>query len=160
RVYDEPGGAGVRVDSGVRVGTVVGTAYDPLLAKVIAHGPDRATAIDRLDRALATLRIAGVATNAAFTRALLARSDVRAGEQDRALRAPALGEPAAPPPADLLAAAVLVAAGTANPPGPWRRALEEHGEARVAAGTVTVGERTWSGAEIRRDGDSAFVTLD
>jgi len=160
RVYAEPTGAGVRVDSGVRAGTEVGTDYDPLLAKVIAHGPDRATAIDRLDRALATFAIAGIATNAAFTRALLARDDVRAGDQDTGLLERVLAELATPPPDDLLAAAVLVAAGTAHPPGPWRRALADHGEARVSPGTVTVGARTWSGAEIRRDGDFARVTLD
>ena len=143
-------------------GTEIGTAYDPLLAKVIAHGPDRATAIDRLDRALATYAIAGVTTNAAFTRALLARDDVRDGELDTGLLERVLDSLATPPPDDLLAAAVLVAAGTADPPGPWRRALEDYGEARVAAGTVTVGEHTWSGAAIRRDGDgaSARVTLD
>ncbi|HET9094472.1 MAG TPA: biotin carboxylase N-terminal domain-containing protein, partial [Solirubrobacteraceae bacterium] len=73
RAYREPEGPGVRVDSGVREGTEVGTAYDPMLAKVIAHGPDRETALQRLDRALATLEVVGVSTNAAFTRALLAR---------------------------------------------------------------------------------------
>jgi acetyl-CoA/propionyl-CoA carboxylase, biotin carboxylase, biotin carboxyl carrier protein len=160
RVYAEPVGAGVRVDSGVRAGTEVGTDYDPMLAKVIAHGPDRATAIDRLDRALQTFAIAGIATNAAFTRALLARDDVRAGQQDTGLLERVLSELATPAPDDLLAAAILVAAGTADPPGPWRRALEDHGEARVGGGTVTVGERAWTGAAIRRDGAVAHVTLD
>jgi acetyl-CoA/propionyl-CoA carboxylase biotin carboxyl carrier protein len=149
RVYGEPGGEGVRVDSGVRAGSVVGTSYDPMLAKVIAHGPDRATALDRLDRALAQLAVAGVTTNAAFTRALLDRHDVRAGEMDTTLLERVLEELAIAPPADLLAAAMLAAAGTATPAGPWRRALAEHGEARVAHGTVTVGEHTWEGAAIR-----------
>ncbi len=134
--------------------------YDPMLAKVIAHGPDRATAIDRLDRALATYAIAGVTTNAAFTRALLARDDVRAGEQDTGLLERVLHELATPVPDDLAAAAVLAAAGSARPAGPWRRALEDHGEARVHDGTVTIGERVWNGAAIRLDGDHAHVTLD
>ena len=51
-VYREPAEPGVRVDSGIRAGTEVGTAYDPMLAKVIAHGADRATALRRLARAL------------------------------------------------------------------------------------------------------------
>ena len=44
----EPSGTGVRVDSGLFTGTVVGSDYDPMLAKVIAHGRDRADAIARL----------------------------------------------------------------------------------------------------------------
>jgi acetyl-CoA/propionyl-CoA carboxylase biotin carboxyl carrier protein len=149
RVYREPDGAGVRVDSGVRAGSVVGTSYDPMLAKVVAHGPDRATALDRLDRALATFVLAGVTTNAAFTRALLARADVRAGEQDTGLLERVLADLPLAPPEDLVPAAMVAAAGTATPAGPWRRALDGHGEARVAAGAVTVGDRTWDGAALR-----------
>jgi len=147
RVYREPSGPGVRVDSGVREGVEVGTSFDPLLAKVIAHGPDRDVALDRLDRALATFALAGVTTNAAFTRTLLQRDDVRAGELDTGLLERVLDETpdaelAAPD--DLAAAAMVVAAGTATPAGPWRRALIDFGEARVEDGRVTVGERTWS----------------
>jgi acetyl-CoA/propionyl-CoA carboxylase biotin carboxyl carrier protein len=128
-----------------------------MLAKVIAWGEDRALALDRLDRALATFALAGVTTNAAFTRALLARDDVRAGEMDTNLLERVLEELAVGPPDDLLAAAALAAAGTATPAGPWRRALADGlGEARVAGGTVTVGDATWHGAAI--DGDR--VTLD
>ncbi|MCW2993122.1 MAG: ATP-grasp protein, partial [Conexibacter sp.] len=107
RVYREPSGEGVRVDSGIRLGSVVGTAYDPMLAKVIGFGPDRATALDRLDRALASFALAGITTNAAFTRALLAREDVRAGEQDTGLLERVLAELAVAPPEDLVAAAVV-----------------------------------------------------
>ena len=141
-VYREPVGPGVRVDSGIRAGSVVGTSYDPMLAKVIAHGPDRATALARLDRALASFAIAGVTTNAAFSRALLTRADVRAGEQDTGLLERILAEPPAPP-EDLVAAAMVAAAGSARPDGPWRRALDGHGEARVGEGRVSVGERSW-----------------
>src|SRR5690606_18398314 len=49
----EPSGAHVRVDSGLRRGTVVTSHYDPMLAKVIAWGPDRTSALRRLERALA-----------------------------------------------------------------------------------------------------------
>jgi acetyl-CoA/propionyl-CoA carboxylase biotin carboxyl carrier protein len=155
RVYREPAGDGVRVDSGVRRGSVVGTSYDPMLAKVIAYGPDRATALDRLDRALATFALAGVTTNAAFSRALIARDDVRAGEQDTGLLERVLSDLAVDPPDDLVAAAVLAAAGTAHPAGPWRRALAGHGEARVAGGTVGIGDRTWPDASIRPAVDAA-----
>jgi acetyl-CoA/propionyl-CoA carboxylase biotin carboxyl carrier protein len=152
RVYREP--PGVRTDSGVRAGSEVGTEYDPLLAKVIAHGADRATALARLDRALAGFDLVGVTTNAAFTRALLAREDVRAGALDTGLLERALAELDAAPPADLVPAAMLAAAGSARPPGPWRRALAAHGEARVGDGGVSVGGRRWEGA-IRHGADGA-----
>jgi acetyl-CoA/propionyl-CoA carboxylase, biotin carboxylase, biotin carboxyl carrier protein len=151
--------AGARVDSGVRAGSVVGTEYDPMLGKVIAHGPDRTTALRRLDRALAELELLGVATNAAFTRALLAREDVRAGELDTGLLERVLTDLDATPPDDLLPAAALVAAGTAAPPGPWRRRFEA-GEARVGDGEVRVGERTWH-ADVRHlDGAGWRIALD
>jgi acetyl-CoA/propionyl-CoA carboxylase biotin carboxyl carrier protein len=146
RRYVEPVGPGVRVDSGVSEGTTVGTSYDPLLAKVIAHGPDRATALGRLDRALAGFELLGVATNAAFTRDLLKREDVRAGEQDTGLLERVLAEPATAPPEDLLPAAAVAAAGTARPAGPWRRALTAHGDVRVHGGTVWAGGRSWPAA--------------
>jgi acetyl-CoA/propionyl-CoA carboxylase biotin carboxyl carrier protein len=149
RVYREPSGPGIRVDSGIRAGSVVGTSYDPMLAKVVAHGPDRATALARLDRALASFAIAGVTTNAAFSRALLARDDVRAGEQDTGLLERVLAELAVAPPEDLAAAAMVAAAGSASPAGPWRRALDGLGEARVGGGRVTIGDRSWAAGEPR-----------
>jgi acetyl-CoA/propionyl-CoA carboxylase biotin carboxyl carrier protein len=160
-VYREPSGPGVRVDSGVRAGAVVGTAYDPMLAKVVAHGPDRPTALRRLDRALATFDLVGVTTNAAFTRALLAREDVRRGELDTGLLERVLSSLDALPPADLLPAAALAAAGTARPAGPWTRRLAGHGEVRVERGTVTAAGRRWEDAGVRFDPDGAArVTLD
>ncbi|HEX5924959.1 MAG TPA: biotin carboxylase N-terminal domain-containing protein [Baekduia sp.] len=161
-VYREPDGPGVRVDSGIRAGSVIGTSYDPMLAKVIAHGPDRATALARLDRALASYAIAGVTTNAAFSRALLARDDVRAGEQDTGLLERVLAELAVAPPEDLAAAAMVAAAGSARPAGPWRRALDGQGEARVGDGRVSVGERSWAAAGPRAASapGEVFITLD
>jgi acetyl-CoA/propionyl-CoA carboxylase biotin carboxyl carrier protein len=81
----EPSGEGVRVDSGVAAGQVIGTDYDPMLAKIIAYGPDRAAALARLDAALARTVVLGVRTNIAFTRALLAQPDVVAGRLDTTL---------------------------------------------------------------------------
>ena len=75
----------MRVDAAVETGSVVGTDYDSMIAKVIAHGPDRATALARLDRALADTAILGLETNVGFLRSLLARDDVRAGEMDTGL---------------------------------------------------------------------------
>jgi acetyl-CoA/propionyl-CoA carboxylase biotin carboxyl carrier protein len=81
----EPHGHGVRVDSGLAGGTVVGSDYDPMLAKVIAHGDDRPSALRTLDRALADTAVLGVTTNVEFLRFLLSDPDVVAGRLDTGL---------------------------------------------------------------------------
>ena len=78
----EPSGEGVRVDSGLRPGTVVGGNYDPMLSKIIAWAPTRDAALTRLDTALAETRVDGVGTNLDFCRFLLAQPRVRSGELD------------------------------------------------------------------------------
>jgi acetyl-CoA/propionyl-CoA carboxylase, biotin carboxylase, biotin carboxyl carrier protein len=80
-----PAGPGVRVDSALAPGVAVTSDYDPMLAKVAAWGPDRATALRRLDAALASTVVLGVGTNVAFLRDLLADPDVRAGHLDTGL---------------------------------------------------------------------------
>jgi len=70
--------SGVRVDSWVETGTEVTTSYDPMLAKVIAYGENRAEALSRLDAALAETRIDGIETNLGLVRAALARPEVLA----------------------------------------------------------------------------------
>ncbi|WP_293238677.1 acetyl/propionyl/methylcrotonyl-CoA carboxylase subunit alpha [Mycolicibacterium sp.] len=81
----EPTGPGVRIDSGLRSGTVVGSDYDPMLAKVIAHGADRAEALRSLDRALGHTAVLGVVTNIDFLRFLLVDPDVAQGRLDTGL---------------------------------------------------------------------------
>ncbi|MFJ8631617.1 acetyl/propionyl/methylcrotonyl-CoA carboxylase subunit alpha [Streptomyces sp. NPDC093568] len=81
----EPQGDGVRTDSGLSEGTEVGSLYDPMLSKVIAYGPDRATALRKLRAALAETVTLGVQTNAGFLRRLLAHPAVVAGELDTGL---------------------------------------------------------------------------
>ncbi|WP_327749112.1 urea carboxylase [Streptomyces europaeiscabiei] len=68
---------GVRVDGWVETGTEVTTSYDPLLAKVVAYGSDRAQALRRLDEALAGTRVDGIETNLGLVRAALADRDFR-----------------------------------------------------------------------------------
>lgn len=161
RRWREPTGAGIRVDAGVAEGTTVGTDFDPMLAKLIAHGPDRATAIGRLDRALGDLQLLGVATNAAFGRALLDRVDVRAGDLDTGLLGRALEEFDRNPPADLLAAGALAlfladTEGLGLAPGPWRRRLEGHGEIRIERGVIS-GAATAKGARAQWSGDGRLL---
>ncbi|HSD78690.1 MAG TPA: biotin carboxylase N-terminal domain-containing protein, partial [Solirubrobacteraceae bacterium] len=71
---------GIRVDAGVEEGDEVGTSYDPLIAKLIAHGSTREDALDRLAAALAETEVAGVVTNLPFLRWLVAHPGLRAGE--------------------------------------------------------------------------------
>ncbi|MEV8566808.1 acetyl/propionyl/methylcrotonyl-CoA carboxylase subunit alpha [Streptomyces sp. NPDC051322] len=81
----EPQGRGVRTDSGLSEGAEVGSRYDPMLSKVIAYGPDRATALRKLRAALADTVTLGVPTNAGFLRRLLAHPAVVAGDLDTGL---------------------------------------------------------------------------
>jgi len=130
-----PGGAGVRIDSGVEQGGAVTAAFDPMIAKLIVHAASREAALDKADAALADFVILGCRTNIAYLRRLLADPDVRAG----AIHTGLIGEKpelAADPAVDgatvraLLAAAALSArpvldAANAVPPlhaaiGGWR----------------------------------------
>jgi acetyl-CoA carboxylase biotin carboxylase subunit len=74
-----PEGTDVRVDTACFPGWTIAPYYDSLLAKVIASGPDRTSALARMRQALAHLRVEGVATTAGFASDLLAHPDVVAG---------------------------------------------------------------------------------
>ena len=76
--------AGVRVDHALESGQVVSTSYDPMLGKVIAHGPDRESARTTLVRALDDTAILGLTTNAGFLRALVAGDEFRDATIDTA----------------------------------------------------------------------------
>jgi acetyl/propionyl-CoA carboxylase alpha subunit len=95
---------GIRVDAGVDEGDEVGVAYDPLIAKLIAHGPTRDEALLRLQDALTETAVEGLTTNLPFLRWLVAHPAVRAGRTTTAF----LSEyaPLSAPPARL-------------PTGPW-----------------------------------------
>ncbi|WP_372352033.1 5-oxoprolinase/urea amidolyase family protein [Streptomyces sp. KL116D] len=76
--------AGVRVDGWIETGTEVTTAYDPMLAKVIAYGGDREHAVARLDEALARTRVDGIETNLGLVRAALAEPSFTAAAHSTA----------------------------------------------------------------------------
>ncbi len=75
-----PAGAGVRWDGGIRPGYEVGLHYDPLLAKLVVHAPDRSGAIRAMRSALHELRIEGVQTTAAFHLEVMDEPDFGAGD--------------------------------------------------------------------------------
>src|SRR5262249_1452006 len=96
-------GPGIRIDSAVEEGDEIGLAYDPMIAKLIAHGRDREEALGLLASALAETHVDGVTTNLPFLRWLVAHPVIRAGEATTAFLAehpplsqPPLVEPAAP----------------------------------------------------------------
>ena len=73
---------GLRCDSGVRSGDVIGVHYDPMLAKLIAHGPDRTSAVRRLTAALRGAQLHGVTTNRELLLGLLGNDEFLAGGCD------------------------------------------------------------------------------
>jgi acetyl-CoA/propionyl-CoA carboxylase biotin carboxyl carrier protein len=180
--YREPAGPGIRVDSGVRAGSVVGTHYDSLLCKVVAHAPTREQALERLDGALAQLAILGPPSNTAFLRRLLADPGVRAGVLDTGLveRLPAAvpdrGAEAAALAAAGLARTLELGAGEdpwdrlvgwridGSAPLRWRLAPERRGapgvDVVVGDGTVCVGDGAPRQARASLHGDELAVTLD
>jgi acetyl/propionyl-CoA carboxylase alpha subunit len=78
---------GVRVDAGVEEGDEVGVAYDPMIAKLIAHGPTRDEALLRLRDALAETRVEGLTTNLPFLRWLVSHPALKAGRTSTAFLA-------------------------------------------------------------------------
>ncbi|MGI8527427.1 MAG: biotin carboxylase N-terminal domain-containing protein [Pseudolabrys sp.] len=77
-----PEGEGIRVDTGVQTGDEVTPFYDPMIAKIIAHAPDREAALDALAGALDRTVVAGPHSNAGFLAALCRAKDFRAGKFD------------------------------------------------------------------------------
>jgi acetyl-CoA carboxylase biotin carboxylase subunit len=77
-----PEGEGIRVDTHLRAGDRIPPNYDSMVAKLIAHGPDRATAIARMAAALAATEVGGVTTNLGLHRKILAWPEFVAGRYD------------------------------------------------------------------------------
>ncbi len=118
----------VRLDTGVREGDEVSVFYDPMIAKLVVWGDDRAEAARRMQSALAETAILGVKTNLAFLERVVKHPAFLAGDTDTAFierhRADLLPEKAAVPVEALVAAAARVfldeqEAIASAPPSPW-----------------------------------------
>ncbi len=114
-----PDGPGIRVDAGVRAGDEVSDRFDPMLAKLIAHGADRPQALARLRKALDETLLLGVRTNVRFLRWLTDQPVLRDGE----MRTDTLGETTLPEPPvpgeDAWRAAGRALLGASGADGPW-----------------------------------------
>ena len=82
--FPEPSSS-VRIETGVRAGDAISPFYDPMIAKLVVHGPDRAAALDTLSEALEATEIAGSVTNVAFLAALARDPDFASGDVDTGL---------------------------------------------------------------------------
>ena len=117
----------VRVDAGVREGDTISPFYDPMIAKLIVWGADRAQALARLDAALAQTHIVGLHTNVAFLRRVAASASFANADLDTALieRERAVLFNAAPLPLEVAAAGVvahtLAAERVLETSDPWSR---------------------------------------
>ncbi|WP_273772613.1 acetyl/propionyl/methylcrotonyl-CoA carboxylase subunit alpha [Brucella intermedia] len=147
-----------RVDSGVRTGDTITPFYDPMIAKIIAHGATRDEALNRLDAALNKTRIAGLVTNRQFLSALCKLEAFRTGDVDTGL----IGREAAAlftaePPSDIAFALAALGAldllGAPQEGDPWTNLrgfrlwgeasrsvlLDHHGERRMVSFTARGG---------------------
>ncbi len=126
--------ASVRVDTGVRAGDAISPYYDPMIAKLIVHGEDRASALRLMSEALAEYEIAGVATNIALLQRIVAHDAFASGRVDTGLierNRAELFPPTTPLPESALLAAALAEVGamirqreasarsTSDPHSPW-----------------------------------------
>jgi len=176
-----------RVETGVREGDAVTPFYDPMIAKIIAWGPDRATARVRLAHALAETGVLGVTTNLGFLARIVADADFAAAKLDTGFiercRATLL-PPAAPAPDQAVAAAALfcLAEAAADTRDPWARRdgwrlnapnaprtlVFRYGDetvsvSAIAAGTgweLRIGERAYHAAAMFAPDGAAALTLD
>jgi acetyl-CoA carboxylase biotin carboxylase subunit len=131
RLYREPSGPGIRVDSGVEEGVDIPVHYDPMLAKLIAHGETREQAIDRAAAALRGFPILGIRTNVPFLIKVIEHPRFRSGRVHTGFvgeHLPELLEAPAPSEVVIAAAAFVGSApaaasggegGAAAAPDPW-----------------------------------------
>ena len=141
--YRPPEGDGLRLDTGVFEGAEISIHYDPMIAKLIAHGADRGMAIDRLRTALDSFCVAGVRHNIAFLAAVIGEAAVSRGHfVDELYRRRVCGR--------VCAAAGLYRGGPYNPSrrcaGPSPRARARERDRRHARASAQPGRRADGGS--------------
>ncbi len=137
-----PQGPGLRLDSGVAEGQEVSIYYDPMLAKLVAWGPDRETSRRRLEVALSQFQVLGVLTNIPLLRSVLTHPQFQSSDYDTGFLEwnPAITVPS--PPAETLTLAHFLATWAAgHPSGPGASPAGEGGLKR---------DNPWQSAAPRR----------
>jgi acetyl-CoA/propionyl-CoA carboxylase biotin carboxyl carrier protein len=129
--YVEPQGPGVRVDSGIREGDVITSDFDPLLAKIVVHAPDRRRALARARQALRDMVLLGLHTNVSYLLRVLSHADVEAGRMHTGWLAMRHDELTAPPSRDILTAAHAVATRHRQLPADQQRGRGQPSSARA-----------------------------
>jgi acetyl-CoA carboxylase biotin carboxylase subunit len=154
-LWREPADEGVRVESGVRGGDEISVYYDPMLAKIIARGPDRAAAIRRLARALEQTTLFGCATNLSFLRRLVLHPAFVAGDLSTAFLAEHGADLAGGPPEPALWLALLAATllgwqqqGAAG--RYWRNNPGAPVRARYRAGAAEIDVLAWPSSRVEQ----------
>ena len=174
--WDVPSGQGsIRVDTGYREGDVVSSFYDPMIAKLIVHGDNRAQAFRALGQALGRMHVSGIETNVEFLGRLVADESVLAGDMHTGFieqNLEVLTARAASDARDIAAAVALVLSGEGygrRAQSPWeeadgwmmvgerRRSFRlEHGDFAATA-SLTYGR---TGLALEIDGQSHVLTID
>ena len=166
-----PRDARLRIDSGVEAGSPISVYYDPMIAKIITHGPDRGSAVDAMVRTLRRAEVTGLRSNLGFLARLADLEAFREGDVDTGLIARAMDGLATPEPdLDALAlAAVAVARGglpgrkappwTTTPRSPWdrRSAFRLNGPDRTSVSLSRDGAALGVTVELGEETDIATV---
>jgi len=170
--YYAPELAGVRIDSGIYMGSRITPFYDSLVAKVIGHGRNRAQAADRLMEGLRGLTVIGIGTNQAFLAAIVDSPLFRNGQLNTGFLEQAFGTLGWQPDAGMRQQAIVAAAlyrldlpisGSGN--NPWLASggyRSMAGAGRIAAARLRVTETGQATASLRfiRDGEMWIVEID
>ena len=162
-----PAGDGIRVDAGVLEGDEVTSRFDPMLAKIIAHGPDRASALDRLTQALDETVVLGLTTNLRFLRWVVREPAVRDGlvrtdTLDRIWPPDDWVARVAIPPEAWSTAAALIADDAAEPSDPWAGGWRLNGPPAISLQAGDVRRRAVPGpaaSEAVRVGPNVHVDI-
>ncbi len=143
----EPHGPGIRVDTGVGTGDEITIHYDPMIAKLIVYGQDRADALRRMDAALGQYVILGLTNNLRFLRDVIRHPDFQRGTATTALverEFAAWQPPADPVPDDALIAAALFDSLTTQTLAPGSTLMPATGDSHdpwARADAFRLGER-------------------
>ena len=169
-----PAGPGIRVDAGIELGSEIGGRFDPMLAKIIGWGPDRAAAFERLAGALDDTVVLGVVTNLRFLRWLVRQPIVLAGDArtdtlDRIWPPDDWADRIAIPEAAWATAATALAASATDPAGPWaggwrlngppQLRLESDGQVRTSPAIAAIAAGAADLADVAGSADLALLAV-